>query len=108
NFKLLYFFCALLLINSCSEEKYTNPIDDDVAPAPVSNVQVESLPGGARISYDLPSDESLRYVKAVYNIRPDYTRETKSSLYTDYLIVDGFPSTDEYEVTLYAVSKGEK
>ena len=108
NFALLYFFIAFVFINACSEEKYTEPIDDDAAPGPVSNVQVESLPGGARITYDLPNDKSLRYVKAVYNIRPDYPRETKSSLYTDEVIVDGFPSTDEYEVTLYAISKGEK
>src|SRR5690606_19432446 len=38
----------------------------------------------------------------------DFAREAKSSLYKDELIVDGFPDTMEYDVTLYAVSKGEQ
>ena len=93
---------------SCSKEKYTSATDSDEAPGPVSNVTVVPLPGGARISYSLPDDESLRYVRAEYNIRPDFAREAKSSLYKDELIVDGFPDTMEYDVTLYAVSKGEQ
>lgn len=92
---------------SCSEEKYTSATDSDQAPGPVSNVKVDPRPGGARISYSLPDDESLRYVRAEYNIRTDFARETKASLYNDNLIVDGFPDTVEYEVKLYAVSKGE-
>lgn len=106
--QFLYMIFSLWLIVSCSEEKYTSPIDDDGAPGSVSGIQVENLPGGARISYNLPNSESLRYVKAVYSIRPGVVREAKSSLYTDNLVVDGFPAEDEYEVTLYAVSKGEK
>src|SRR5690606_4635262 len=103
-----FIFIGLLLMVSCSKEKYTSATDSDEAPGPVSNVTVVPLPGGARISYSLPDDESLRYVRAEYNIRPDFAREAKSSLYKDELIVDGFPDTIEYEVTLYAVSKGEQ
>lgn len=105
---IFYLIFGVLLTASCSEEKYTSTIDDDVAPGPVRSVHTESLPGAAKISYTLPNSESLRYVKAVYSIRPGVQREAKSSLYTDNLIVDGFPSESEYEVTLYAVSKGEK
>lgn len=109
KFKLLYvIFGALLFTTSCSKEKYTTTLDDDTAPGPISNVQVVPLPGGARISYTLPDDASLRYVKAEYNIRADFPREAISSLYTNSLVVDGFPDTEEYEVKLYAVSRGEK
>src|SRR5690606_15342415 len=78
------------------------------APAPIRLPHVENLPGAAKISYTLPDSESLRYVKAVYEIRPGVVREAKSSLYTDNLIVDGFPASQEYVVQLYAVSRGEK
>ncbi|NGM61534.1 DUF4959 domain-containing protein [Sphingobacterium sp. SGG-5] len=105
---ILNLLLGALLIVSCSPEKFTSTINDDTAPGPVKSVQVENLPGAAKISYVLPNDESLRYVKAVYAIRPGVEREAKASLYADNLIVDGFPEEKEYEVTLYAVSKGEK
>ena len=38
------------------------PGTDSVAPNTVSNVSVESLPGGAKITYDLPDDEDLAFV----------------------------------------------
>lgn len=105
---ILYFILGILLAVGCSPEKYMSAIDDDVAPGPIRSVHVENLPGAAKISYTLPDSESLRYVKAVYSIRPGVMREAKSSLYSDHLIVDGFPRESEYEVMLYAVSKGEK
>ncbi|MEC3878171.1 DUF5000 domain-containing lipoprotein [Parapedobacter sp. 10938] len=108
NRNYIYLILGLWLLAGCSEEKYTSPIDDDTAPAPVQDVQVENLPGGAKISYALPNSESLRYVKAVYSIRPGVVRQAKSSLYSDHLVIDGFPAQREYEVELYAVSKGEQ
>ena len=108
NRTYLYLILGLWLLGGCSEEKYTSPIDEDNAPAPMQDVQVENLPGGAKISYTLPNNESLRYVKAVYSIRPGVVRQAKSSLYSDHLVVDGFPAEQAYEVDLYAVSKGEQ
>jgi len=108
NRKYIYLILGLWLLVGCSEEKYTSPIDEDGAPGPVQDVQIENLPGGAKISYTLPNSESLRYVKAVYAIRPGVVRQAKSSLYNNYLVIDGFPAEREYEVDLYAVSKGEK
>lgn len=106
--KLIYIVVLGMFIASCSQEDHTGPTDVDNAPGPVSNVRVEPLPGGARITYDLPDDKSLRYVRAEYDIREGYSRESKSSLYKNSLIVDGFPDTSTYEVDLYTVSRGEK
>lgn len=105
---ILYLIFGIYLVWGCSPEKYTSAIDNDNAPDPVRSPQVENLPGAAKISYILPNSESLRYVKAVYEIRPGVVREAKSSLYADNLLVDGFPASQEYDVKLYAVSKGEK
>ncbi|GAB3012046.1 DUF5000 domain-containing lipoprotein [Niabella terrae] len=98
---------AIQLFSGCSKEKYVEPTANDQAPLLVSNVSAEPLPGAARITYSLPEDENLYYVKAVYEIRPGYQREVIASLYTDYLVVDGFPEEKEYTVHLYSVSYGE-
>lgn len=100
--------CVLLLVLACSREKYVGPLEGGPGPAPVSDASFRALPGAAVIKYKLPSSENLRYVKAVYEIRPGVQRESISSQYKDTVLVDGFPSVKEYEVKLYAVSEGEK
>lgn len=96
-----------IFLLSCTADDQASPMADDHAPDPVSNIQVEPIPGGAVLTYDLPNDESLRYVKALYDIRDGYTREAKSSLYKNSITIDGFPEVKEYQVNLYAVSRGE-
>jgi len=106
----IYLFLALLtglFLISCDEDEMS-PVNDDLAPSPVSNVQVESLSGGAKITYNLPGDKNLLYVKALYNLPGNLEREVKSSYYQNYLVIDGFSDTLNYEVRLYAVSRGEK
>lgn len=98
----------LLALAGCKEDRQYINLNDDLAPAPVANTRVEAMPGAARIFYNLPSDESLRYVRAEYEIRPGEKKEARSSNYTNYIVVDGFPDTEEHEVRLFAVSKGEK
>ncbi|MCU7693659.1 DUF5000 domain-containing lipoprotein [Haoranjiania flava] len=108
NLVILYVLLLSVLFFSCSKEKYVEPLVSDTAPAPVTQVTVEPLPGAAKISYKLPKDESLRYVKAVYEIRKGVEREVIGSQYNNFIVVDGFPSTNEYEVKLYSVSFGEQ
>jgi hypothetical protein len=101
---------GLLLITAmqaCKETEVTNFVDDGHAPGPVSNAVVENLSGAAKISYKLPSDGDLLYVKAIYTSKQGVVRETKVSYYNNNLTVLGFGDTDAYEVTLYAVDRGE-
>jgi hypothetical protein len=102
---LLSISLAIVLFTGCKQIEQKPFNEDDSAPGPVTNVQVESLPGGANISYDRP--ENMMYVKAVYSIRPGVERETKATYYKNTLTIAGFPDTEEYEVKLYAVSRGE-
>jgi hypothetical protein len=100
--------CLLFLLFTACKEDQIGPIDrSDTPPGPVTNATVENLPGRAVITYDLPGDSDLLYVKAVYEIRPGVPREVKASFYRDNLTVDGFATTGEYEVRLYAVDRGE-
>ncbi len=98
---------AILFLGSCKEMESNIDIisNDKTKPDVVTNVRVENINGGARISYTLPNSKNLLYVLARYPINDNRIRETKSSYYTDTILVDGFALEKEYEVTLYAVSR---
>ncbi|RYZ47092.1 MAG: DUF4959 domain-containing protein, partial [Sphingobacteriales bacterium] len=95
--------CAL----SCSKiADYKEVVSTDkTKPEPVSNVQVQNLAGGAIITYDLPLSENILYVQANYKINDEISRQTKSSYYSDTIIVGGFEKSQDYKVVLYAVSR---
>nr|WP_068891608.1 DUF5000 domain-containing lipoprotein [Pedobacter panaciterrae] len=110
--KLLYMFSFLLLVvmgQSCKEEFRLDHIDAN-APAPqqVSDIKSQSTPGGAILTYTVPADANLAYVKAVYEIQPGVFKEGKASFYTDTIKLEGFGNTNEYDVKVYSIGKNEK
>lgn len=106
RYTFLMLFCALLL-HACSEEPIGQTPTDKIPPGPITNPSVENTPGGAIITYTLPDDEDLLYVKAVYELTGGVIAETKSSVYLDTLSILGFGDTKEREVTLIAVDRSE-
>jgi len=80
---------------------------DKQAPGPVSNAQVENLNGAAKITYNLPQDDDLLYIRAEYTTKQGIVRNTKVSRYLDSVVLQGFADTDVYEARLYAVDKSE-
>ncbi|MDR1172442.1 MAG: DUF4959 domain-containing protein [Bacteroidales bacterium] len=96
---------------SCKEDKQSDYIDS-TAPAPAqldkNSITVKDIPGGSVIFYRIPKDENLLYVKAIYTIAPDVTREAKASIYCDSLMVEGFAVAGDYDVNLYSVGKNKK
>lgn len=111
--KILYFIATCLIITlgySCSKEDRMRQVVDPNAPAPaqVTDVKVKENSGGAILTYKIPADPNLLYVKAVYEIQPGVFREAKSSIYTDTLSLVGFGDTLSHEVKLYSVGKNEK
>lgn len=98
-----------LIWAGCKEEPRIDHIDENApAPAQVTNVKTESTPGGAIVTYRIPADEQLAYVKAVYEIQPGVFKEGKASYYTDTIRLEGFGDTREYNVQLFSVGKNEK
>ncbi|WP_346239131.1 DUF4959 domain-containing protein [Niabella insulamsoli] len=100
---------TLFLLQACKQDLgYKEPsINDGVKPAPVYDVSVRNLPGKAALTYALPADKNLLYVKAVYKMSNGKEAETKSSYYSNSLTVEGFADTLSHEVKLYSVSRGE-
>ena len=99
----------VMFLQCCKEEGRLDYLDSSsTIPKQVSDVKVKNTPGGAIITYKIPTDESLSYVKAVYEIQTGIVSETKSSIYSDTLVVNGFGDTNKYTVKLYSVGKNEK
>lgn len=97
----------IILLASCKKAESNIEVisDDPTKPGVVTNVKVLNNNGAASITYDLPDSKNLLYVLARYHINDNRVRETKASYYTDTITVDGFAREQEYEVTLYAVSR---
>lgn len=97
---------VILVVGSCKEEnRFANFITDEIAPGKITNVRSEPLYGGARFFYDLPADEDLLQVEAVYSSKTGKKYSFSASYFTDSLEVFGFGSTDPHEVIFYAVDR---
>ncbi|TFF38548.1 DUF4959 domain-containing protein [Mucilaginibacter psychrotolerans] len=112
SMKLQIAFCMWLLAviaSGCKQETLNKPLTNNTnAPGVVSNVQVENKSGLAVLTYALPTDGDLFYVRAVYETSPGKSREVIASRYSNTLTVDGFGDTEEHVVKLYAVNSSEK
>jgi hypothetical protein len=97
----------LVLLGSCKKnDGYTAPISSDkTKPGVITDVKVKNLNGAAYITYKLPNSPNLLYVLAQYNINGKVVRQTKSSYYTDTVLVEGFAKSKDYSVTLWSVSR---
>ncbi|MCH5597572.1 DUF5000 domain-containing lipoprotein [Niabella ginsengisoli] len=85
---------------------YTN--DNAPAPTMVTNIKTGGMPGGAFITYSVPSDYNLLYVKAEYEIRPGVKQETKVSYFKDSLFVEGFGDTQPRQITIKSIGRNGK
>ncbi|QXU43008.1 DUF5000 domain-containing lipoprotein [Pedobacter sp. D749] len=103
---LLLLFVCIALYSCKKEESYNEPASTDMTkPDVVGNVKVQNFNGGANITYSLPNSKNILYVLARYKINGVTTRETKSSYYSDTIMVEGFAKKQAYDVTLFTVSR---
>jgi hypothetical protein len=98
--------CMTVLMNSCEKDVIGQTPTDKTAPGKVTNVQAMSIPGGARITYDLPTDPDLLYVKAVWIVN-NVEKNNTASLNSRTLDIKGFGSTDPQTVRLYSVDRSQ-
>jgi hypothetical protein len=96
-----------ILFAGCKEEMNKPLVSGKGSPGGLKELKVENIPGGAKISYVLPGDADLLYIEAIYSSRKGEQRYSRSSLYKNFIQIEGFADTREYEITLYAVNKSE-
>ena len=106
--KSFIFLGLLAFALSCSEEVEQMPLESNsIAPRPVTNVDVENLAGKVKLTYTLPDNEDLLYVKANYTLPTGREMEVKSSLYSSSMILQGFTGNDDVRVDIVAVNRSE-
>lgn len=99
NYYYILFFTILLI--SCQQDDTDDIV---IKPKSVLNAHFEASMGGGVISYDLPDDESIHFVKASYTLNNGRTIERASSYFSNSIAIEGFDDTEEHEVKLYSVS----
>ena len=102
-------FGAMLSAVACKEDlgDKTPSSSDKTSPGTVTDVQVSNTAGGAEISYSLPNEGNVLYVKAVYKLPTGETKIAKSSRYSSKLVLEGFADTLRHDVEVITVSKSE-
>lgn len=95
-----------LVLPGCGEEKFNVQYPtDQLPPQQVSNVQVVNMAGSAQITYDLPDEQDLMYVKAVYPLSTGGTGETKVSAFSNTMLIKGFGKSQKHLIELISVDK---
>ena len=69
---------AMAFMLGCEEDLKEPLFQDSDVPGPVTSPVVENLPGAAVITYGLPQDQDLLYVKAEYDLPSGVHVVTKS------------------------------
>lgn len=111
NFKVYFVVIQVLfavLWVSCSKDDTLAPLENNsTPPQPVSNVNVENLPGKVKLTYTLPNDKDLLYVVAEYTLENGQKMEVKSSYYKNSMVLEGFTGLEQEEVNIYSVNRSE-
>lgn len=96
---------AVALACACEQERIGSIPMDSVAPGEVTDVQVTNVPGGADISYKIPSDEDLLMVKAYYNLESGKVGNVTVSMYVDTIKIRGYARPKPHTVRIVAVDR---
>jgi hypothetical protein len=96
-----------LIVIGCDQNNLTPLESNSIAPGQVTSVSVKNLPASAKITYTLPSEQDLLYVKAEYTLANGTKMQVKSSYYNNSLVVEGFADTKDHVITLYSVNRSE-
>ena len=100
NYITLLYMLFMGLMMACGDVERGQYATDSVPPGQVSNVAVENVPGGAVLTYTLPNDDDLLYVKVVYAMSDGTQVEQKSSAYTTRIVVEGLGRAKQQTVQL--------
>jgi hypothetical protein len=98
---------SLMWLCGCTEEERGQFPIDSTPPQQVSNLVVTNLPGGATITYQLPDERDLLYVKAIYQLPDGSTQEVKSSVFSNSLTIKGYGRSVVTKIKLVSVDRSQ-
>lgn len=101
--KIIFSIFLITLTFSCSK----NEDVDSTPPGILSNISVVPTNGGGIISYSLPSDNDISYVRAEYTNSQGEQVFRVSSRYNTSVEINGLNQTTPIKVRLYVVDENE-
>lgn len=105
--KAVLFVALTAFIASCKKDVFTGQFStDNIPPGPVTVPKVSNQEGKAVITYAIPDDPDLLYVKATYT-RNGKQVEQRASIYSQELVVEGFGRAAEHTVELRTVDRSD-
>jgi hypothetical protein len=102
---IIWTIILIVFMISCEEEQVGQYPIDKIAPQKVSNPVVENFKGGATITYDLPEEKDLLYIKAVFTLPSGKEKEGKASAFANSITINGFSKSAKAQVQLISVDK---
>ena len=103
-FSIISVTVVTLMLFACEEEERGPLLIDSTNPNPISEAIVTNLPGGAKIEYNIPTTPDALYVQATYE-RNGKTITTSSSLFNNFVTLEGLRDTSTQDVILEVVDK---
>ncbi|MDR1154444.1 MAG: DUF4959 domain-containing protein [Bacteroidales bacterium] len=104
NIVVWLMFSAIIM--SCSETPIGQTPTNSTPPSKLEHVKVTPTNGGAYVTYSLPDEEDIAYVKCKFEYNGK-KRTVRSSVYQNSLIVDGIGSVVPVDLTLTLVNNSE-
>ncbi len=101
----IYMFFAVILLNNCKDGSIAQYPADSIAPKQVSDVSIDNLAGGAKLSYQLPNEEDLYYVQALYDLPNGTKGITKTSVFSNTMLIKGFGKSQKRTIQLVSVDR---
>ena len=101
-------FCSFLSLVSCVEKELTPISKSKGKPGVVTNVEVEPLAGGVKLTYLIPKTEDILAVKAVYTLSNGKEVETACSYYDNTLTLLGYYDQKEHTAQLFTVNRAQE
>jgi hypothetical protein len=99
---ILLFFTVF----SCSELPTGQTPTDNRPPSSLKNVKITPTNGGAHITYSLPKEDDISYVRCEFTYAGVF-RTVRSSIYKNYMEVEGIGEPEEIELRLYVIDHSE-
>lgn len=94
----------VLAVTGCTEKE----MDDSPAPAAVTNLSYVKTNGGAIITYKLPTDKNLLFVRAEYMNSQNEEVSKVASRFDNKIEIDGYIDLNKHTIKLYSIGKNGK
>ncbi len=104
---LLVIFLCIILFIGCKEDYIGQFPVDKVAPQQISGVRVENLAGMAKLTYTLPNEPDMLYVKAVYVNEKEEQKEVRASVFSNTMVIRGFGRSKKVLIKLISVDRSQ-